>query len=103
MSEPKPDIDDIFWAAIEIASDVERAQYLSRACGGDAELLARLEKLLAAHFRSAKFLESPASGLPTELPAELPADEIAAGTVVGPYKLLQQIGEGGMGSVFMAE
>src|SRR5438034_11348614 len=58
----------------------------------------RLQKLLAAHFSAGQFLESPAAALPTEIP-----DDMTVGTIVGPYKLLQQIGEGGMGTVFMAE
>src|SRR5262245_562576 len=98
MSEPTANIDNIFCAAIEIASDDERSAYVKSACGQDTELLARVEKLLAAHFRAGTFLEAPAAGLPTVLP-----DDTAVGTTIGPYKLLQQIGEGGMGTVYMAE
>src|SRR5438034_7817883 len=58
----------------------------------------RLQKLLAAHFSAGQFLESPAAALPTEIP-----DDMTVGTIVGPYKLLQQIGEGGCGVVYMAE
>ena len=49
--------DTIFCAAIEIADEDERAAYLARSCGDDQELRARVEKLLAAHFRAGSFLE----------------------------------------------
>jgi eukaryotic-like serine/threonine-protein kinase len=94
--------------------DLERAQregYLASACGDDAALRAEVEALLRAHDGAAKFLASPTAGLLVEAPT---ADSTAAatlaapvgegpGTRIGPYKLLQLIGEGGFGSVFMAE
>src|SRR4029077_3231530 len=71
-----------------------------------------VEALLEASARAGNFLESPAAGLPSPLGGEglvmggatmgEPLRE-SLGTVIGPYKLLQQIGEGGMGTVFMAE
>ena len=51
MSKDVPGIDDIFSAAIELASAEERAAYLDQACAGDAQLRRRLEKLLNAHFQ----------------------------------------------------
>ena len=95
-----PGIDDIFSAAIELASADERAAYLDQACAGDAPLRRRLETLLNAHFQAGDFLESPATGL--EVTSSHGSAE-PVGEAIGPYKLLEQIGEGGMGVVYMAE
>jgi eukaryotic-like serine/threonine-protein kinase len=93
------DPDTLFARAIEIASSEERAQFLEQACGDDAELRREVEKLVCDHFRAGAFLERPAAHVVAiqEAAAESP------GMVLGPYKLLEQIGEGGFGVVFMAE
>jgi non-specific serine/threonine protein kinase/serine/threonine-protein kinase len=94
-------IDCIYWDAAQIASEAECKLYLDRACGGDLELRRRVEQLLQARSKAAAFLESPAVEL------EATADQLASGerpgTVIGPYTLIEQIGEGGMGVVFMAK
>jgi WD40 repeat protein/serine/threonine protein kinase len=90
----------VFAQAIEIASDGDRAAFLDRACGGDEALRREVERLVRNHFRAGSFLEGFADGAPTG--DESPGGE-RPGTLIGPYKLLQQIGEGGMGAVFMAE
>jgi serine/threonine protein kinase/tetratricopeptide (TPR) repeat protein len=104
-----PSLDSVFCTAIDIASPQERDAYLARACGNDAALSQRVRQLVAAHFRAGHFLEEPAGGAAgqdgTPAPASawrgpLPA---GSGVQVGPYKLLEQLGEGGMGSVFLAE
>jgi serine/threonine protein kinase len=77
----------------------KRPAFLEAACGRDVELRASVEALLRAHTESGEFLEQP----PAEIKAQnaLPGEKV--GDSVGRYKLLQQIGEGGCGVVFMAE
>jgi serine/threonine protein kinase len=92
---------DLFLKAREISSPEERRAFLDRECGGDAELRASVESLLQAGTLAGDFLEAPALGHLTPSTAPPPGDR--PGSVVGPYKLLEQIGEGGFGVVFMAE
>src|SRR5262249_29300620 len=89
----------IFVAALEVDDLAERAAYMERACAGDPALRAQVEQLLKAHQQPEPFMDRPASALvmtPDEPISERP------GTVIGPYKLLEQIGEGGFAVVFMA-
>src|SRR3954469_1855692 len=91
---------EIFIEALEKGSPPDRAALLDRACHMDGALRGRVEQLLAEHDRQGSFILD-------KVPADLigTADHFFsehAGTVIGPYKLLQQIGEGGMGVVFMA-
>jgi serine/threonine protein kinase/tetratricopeptide (TPR) repeat protein len=99
VDQQKLQPDEIFCAAIELASPAERAAYLDQVCGGDLDTRRRVERLLEAHSQAGSFLAArPAIvAATTDLPAE------ASGTVIGPYKLLQEIGEGGMGAVWLAE
>src|SRR5208282_802661 len=90
---------DHFLAAAELPA-AERAAYLTVHCGGDAELHAAVERLLVAHDQPASVLDRPAPGMPT---AEYAPITERPGTTVGPYKLMEQIGEGGFGLVFVAE
>jgi serine/threonine protein kinase/tetratricopeptide (TPR) repeat protein len=92
---------ELFLKAREISSPEERRAFLDRECGGDAELRAGVESLLRAGTLAGDFLEAPALAHLTPSPAPHPSDR--PGAVVGPYKLLEQIGEGGFGVVFMAE
>src|SRR3954452_2122032 len=91
----------IFTAALDAGSPAEQLAYLDRACAGDAQLRGDVEELLAAHRRAGGILEVPPAGLGA-IVHDLPAFD-GVGSQIGPYKLLEQIGGGGMGVVFMAE
>lgn len=103
MSHSSPrSVEAIFHDARSHPAGPERDAYLAGACGEDLELRGRVEALLSAlegaDGSKDRFLERPA----LELPASSAARE-GPGTRIGVYKLLQEIGEGGMGVVYMAE
>ena len=98
------DEEAIFHVARRIASHEARGDYLDQVCGDDRGLRDRLDALLALYKQEASFLESPALGPPVTLTAAgVSRPPEGPGTVIGPYKLLEAIGEGGMGMVYMAE
>jgi len=113
MNDPAGSDETIFAAALQWETPAQRAAYLDEACAGNPGLRARVEGLLHASGEAQTFLERPV-GVPRPAPASaaatvkigftdlLPAAE-GPGMKIGRYKLLQQIGEGGCGTVFMAE
>src|SRR5262245_61804111 len=95
----------VFFAALAIDDPVRRAAYLDEACGADAELRRRVEQLLAAHPQVGSFLQEgptadriPSRSGESNATEDVPITE-RPGDVIGPYKLLEQIGEGGFGVV----
>src|SRR4051812_42241793 len=90
------DEEAIFHLARKIDGREVRDAYLRQACGTDEALRLRVEALLHVHDEEGSFLQSPA------MTVDQPITE-RPGTVIGPYKLMEQIGEGGMGLVFVAE
>jgi hypothetical protein len=92
----------IFDAAIELPPE-QRSAYLEQACGNDAGLRRRIESLLKASESRCGFLDPPA-GLAAAAPSSTaPPPFEKVGDRIGRYRLLQQIGEGGCGVVYLAE
>src|SRR6187402_411943 len=94
-------LESVFFQGLEKDSPVEREAFLAAACAGDESLRHHVSRMLAAHSVAGSFLQAPALEGAESITAS-PLD-IQGGAQIGPYKLLQQIGEGGMGVVFMAE
>src|SRR6476661_2763940 len=96
---------DVFIAALQREDPAERRAYLDGACAQKPELRRQVEHLLCLHQGAGSFLEEPAAvAAPGMFPdAGQTSSGEAPGAMSGPYTLIQQIGEGGMGSVWMAQ
>jgi serine/threonine protein kinase/WD40 repeat protein len=104
MNELTPDVKSVFGRALALASAGERAAYLDGACAGHPALRAEVDALLRAHGRAGDFLNTPEPSPEAAVTGSLrPAAGQPGALIAGRYKLLQQIGEGGMGSVWMAD
>jgi serine/threonine protein kinase/tetratricopeptide (TPR) repeat protein len=90
----------LFLAAVENVAPEQWGAFLEDACAGDQDLRRRVELLLQAHQASNSLIDGPAPDVVATI--DDPITE-RPGTVIGPYKLMEQIGEGGMGLVFVAE
>src|SRR5437763_17018422 len=90
----------IFLDAVENHRPQGWEAYLDDACAGNPELRQRVAVLLEAHAKANSLLDEPGAGLLSTVETTIPE---GPGTVIGPYKLLEQIGQGGFGAVFMAE
>ena len=93
---------ELFDRAAGLAPE-ERDALLAHECADAPDLRRQVEELLAAHEAAAGFLSAPTRPRVASLAETREASDPAPGTLLGPYKLLQQIGEGGFGAVFMAE
>ena len=95
----------IFLSALELESGESRSQYLARACAGNPELRASVEALLDAHQLPSNPLDRPVAvaGIGDTQLTPNPGAIESAGTMIGPYRLMEQIGEGGFGLVFAAQ
>src|SRR5438128_12816 len=98
---------DIFIAALQKEDPAERQAYLDEACPRQPELRQQVEHLLRLHEGAGSFLEKAAAKAAAtgafQDAAEQASSPEAPGALIGPYKLIEQIGEGGMGTVWMAQ
>ena len=101
MGTDKASVETILCDAIEIESDTARMAFVERACSGDEVLRQEVERLITRHLQAGNFLVDEVGWMTADT-VMLPVNE-SLGEQIGPYKLRELLGEGGMGSVFVAE
>lgn len=108
MPAPPDRAKSLFLAALEVPEGEAREAHIAAACASDESLLREVRDLLRHHEAAGEFLDSPAAPVPTVVNPRLPPTTAyigleSTGAVLGPYQLLELVGEGGMGSVWLAQ
>src|SRR5437867_11836093 len=90
----------IFHAALALAPH-ERAAYLEQACDGDLSLRRAVESLLKSHEETGNFVDAPAYQAAAQMLVD--GENLKSGQTISHYRILSLLGEGGMGSVYLAD